>query len=109
VGDKAVMKPLVHNSKGLEIVHTPVYVEMNESPSNALRKKKDSSINKAFELHKNGDVQALFRPVIPARPWLLRPLPSEGLPASTDPLSPYSTLLLVTGYRFSSMPRYRGL
>ena len=59
VGDKAVMKPLVHNSKGLEIVHTPVYVEMNESPSNALRKKKDSSINKAFELHKNGDVQAV--------------------------------------------------
>jgi len=59
VGDETLMKPFIHNAKGLEIVHTPVYVEMDESPSTALRKKRDSSINKAFELHKSGYVQAV--------------------------------------------------
>ena len=59
VGDETLMKPYIHNTKGLEIVHTPVYVAMDESPSTALRKKRDSSINKAFELHKSGDVQAV--------------------------------------------------
>jgi glycerol-3-phosphate acyltransferase PlsX len=59
VGDETLMKPFIHNTKGLEIVHTPVYVEMDESPSTALRKKRDSSINKAFELHKSGYVQAV--------------------------------------------------
>jgi len=59
VGDETLMKPYVHNTKGLEIVHTPVYVAMDESPSTALRKKRDSSINKAFELHKSGHVQAV--------------------------------------------------
>lgn len=59
VGDETLMKPYIHNMKGLEIVHTPVYVEMDESPSTALRKKRDSSISKAFELHKSGYVQAV--------------------------------------------------
>ena len=59
VGDETLMKPFIHNTRGLEIVHTPVYVEMDESPSTALRKKRDSSINKALELHKSGHVQAV--------------------------------------------------
>jgi phosphate acyltransferase len=59
VGDESLMRPFIHNPKGLEIVHTPVCVEMDESPSTALRKKRDSSINKAFELHKSGHVQAV--------------------------------------------------
>ncbi len=60
VGDETRMRPFIHNNtRGLEIVHTPVYVEMDESPSTALRKKRDSSINKAFELHKSGRVQAV--------------------------------------------------
>lgn len=59
IGDETRMKPFIHNMKGLEIVHTPVYVEMDESPSTALRKKRDSSISKAFELHKSGYVQAV--------------------------------------------------
>jgi phosphate acyltransferase len=59
VGDEPLMRPFIHNPKGLEIVHTPVCVEMDESPSTALRKKRDSSINKAFELHKSGHVQAV--------------------------------------------------
>src|SRR5208337_2757588 len=41
------------------IVHTPVSVDMEELPSVALRRKKDSSINKAFTLLKSGSVQAV--------------------------------------------------
>ncbi len=59
VGDQSRMKPFLNNMRGLEIVHTPVYVEMDESPSAVLRKKRDSSINKALELHKSNSVQAV--------------------------------------------------
>jgi glycerol-3-phosphate acyltransferase PlsX len=59
VGDETLMRPFIHNTRGLEIVHTPSFVDMEESPSTALRKKRDSSINKAFELHKSGYVQAV--------------------------------------------------
>lgn len=59
VGDKEKMRPFVTDPVNLEMVDAPVYVEMDESPSNALRKKKDSSVNRAFELHKNGSVQAV--------------------------------------------------
>jgi glycerol-3-phosphate acyltransferase PlsX len=59
LGDENVLKPLVKSPEGFEIYHTPAYVEMDESPSNALRRKKDSSMNKAFELMKAGHVQAV--------------------------------------------------
>jgi phosphate acyltransferase len=59
LGDESAIKPLIKNPEGFEIYHTPAYVEMDESPSNALRKKKDSSINRAFELMKAGKVQAV--------------------------------------------------
>jgi phosphate acyltransferase len=59
VGDENAIKPLINNIDGIEIVHTPVYVEMNESPSSALRRKRDSSINKAMELLKAKNVQAV--------------------------------------------------
>jgi phosphate acyltransferase len=59
VGDENAIKPLIKNAAGIEIVHTPVYVEMNESPSSALRRKRDSSINKAMELLKAKNVQAV--------------------------------------------------
>jgi len=59
VGDENAIKPLINNIDGIEIVHTPVYVEMDDTPSSALRRKRDSSINKAFELLKAKDVQAV--------------------------------------------------
>ncbi|MEN6616164.1 MAG: phosphate acyltransferase PlsX [Syntrophorhabdus sp.] len=59
VGDEEKMKPFVTDRSNLDIVHTPVCVEMHEAPSNALRKKKNSSMNRAFELHKSGEVQAV--------------------------------------------------
>ncbi len=59
VGDEEKMKPFVTDHANLDMVHAPVCVGMNEAPSNALRKKKDSSMNRAFELHKGGEVQAV--------------------------------------------------
>jgi len=59
VGDENVIKPLIRNPVGIEVVHAPIYVEMDESPSTALRRKRDSSINRAFELMKSGDAHAV--------------------------------------------------
>ncbi|MDH3360020.1 MAG: phosphate acyltransferase PlsX [Desulfobulbaceae bacterium] len=43
----------------LRIVHTTEVVGMDESPFDAVRKKKDSSVSVAFKLHKQGDVEAV--------------------------------------------------
>jgi phosphate acyltransferase len=58
IGDEEKLRPLVHDTS-MEIIHTPVAVGMDEAPSNALRKKKDCSMNKAFELLKEGAVQGV--------------------------------------------------
>ena len=54
VGDENVICPLLKDRSGIEIVHTAVSVGMSESPSNVLRRKKDSSMNTAFGLVKSG-------------------------------------------------------
>nr|WP_198017572.1 phosphate acyltransferase PlsX [Syntrophorhabdus aromaticivorans] len=59
VGDEARLKSALQDPSGVEIVHAPEYVEMTESPSSALRKKKRSSLNKAFELLRARDVQGV--------------------------------------------------
>jgi phosphate acyltransferase len=59
IGDESVLRPLIRNQRGIEIIHTPTYVEMDEAPSNALRKKRDSSVNKAFELLRAKEVDAV--------------------------------------------------
>jgi glycerol-3-phosphate acyltransferase PlsX len=58
VGDEHVIAPLLKDRSGIEIVHTPVSVGMDESPSIALRRKRDSSMNTAFSLLRSGRVQA---------------------------------------------------
>jgi phosphate acyltransferase len=57
VGDESIVRPLLTRPSSIEIVHTSEFVEMKESPSGALRKKKDSSINAALTLLKTGSVQ----------------------------------------------------
>ena len=59
IGDENAVQPLIRNQRGIEFIHTPTYVEMDEAPSNALRKKKDSSVNKAFELLRAKEVDAV--------------------------------------------------
>ena len=43
----------------IRIVHTSQVVEMDESPFDAIRRKKDSSVAVAFKLHKQGEVEAV--------------------------------------------------
>lgn len=43
----------------IRIVHASQVVEMDEHPVNAIRKKRDSSIMVAFDLHKKGEVEAV--------------------------------------------------
>jgi len=59
VGDKTKLIPFLESPDGIEIVHTDEYVEMTESPSAALRRKRGSSVNKAFELVRNGNAQGV--------------------------------------------------
>jgi glycerol-3-phosphate acyltransferase PlsX len=59
VGDKGAIAPLLKKPSSIEIVHTPVSVDMDDSPSTAIRRKKASSVNKAFELLREGTVQAV--------------------------------------------------
>lgn len=58
VGDENIIAPMLQDRSGIEIVHTPVSVDMDESPSVALRRKRDSSMNTAFSLVKSGRAQA---------------------------------------------------
>jgi glycerol-3-phosphate acyltransferase PlsX len=60
VGDEAVLAPLLANRSGIEIVHAPGVVTMDDSPSFALRRKKDSSMGRAFALLKEGKVDAVL-------------------------------------------------
>lgn len=46
-------------TRRLEVVHTTEVVGMDESPFEAIRRKKDSSIMRAFALHKEGKVDAV--------------------------------------------------
>jgi phosphate acyltransferase len=59
VGNESVLRPLIGDDSRVEIVHTPVSVEMHEAASSALRKKRDSSMNRAFALHKAGAVEGV--------------------------------------------------
>jgi phosphate acyltransferase len=59
VGDESRVQPLLEGGVSLEIVHAATSVEMDESPSTVLRRKKDSSINVAFQLLKAGKVDAM--------------------------------------------------
>jgi glycerol-3-phosphate acyltransferase PlsX len=59
VGDENKIRPFLDATSKIEVVHTSSYVEMRESPSSALRKKRDSSVNKAYALQCSGDVEAV--------------------------------------------------
>lgn len=60
IGDEIILSNVLRKqpfaSKKLSIVHAAQTILMNESPFEAIRKKKDSSIVKAFEYIRNGKV-----------------------------------------------------
>jgi glycerol-3-phosphate acyltransferase PlsX len=63
VGDQARLGAILAThgapSSRIHLVHASQVVGMDESPVDAIRKKKDSSIMKAFALHKEGRVDAV--------------------------------------------------
>jgi glycerol-3-phosphate acyltransferase PlsX len=63
VGDENVLGPIVskHRKSGIRIsvVHASQVIEMSESPSNAVRRKKDASILVAARLQKEGKAEAM--------------------------------------------------
>ena len=63
IGDENILNRVLQNqssaSSRLQIVHASQTVSMDESPFDAIRKKKDSSISRAFEQLKNGEVDGV--------------------------------------------------
>lgn len=63
IGDQARLEAILatHDSPSsrIHLVHASQVVGMDESPFDAIRRKKDSSIMKAFALHKEGRVDAV--------------------------------------------------
>ncbi len=64
VGDRDIIEPLLNNYRkehlkgSIVVVHAPEVVAMSESPSVAIRKKKNSSISVALQMVKNGEADA---------------------------------------------------
>ena len=63
IGDENILNRVLQNqssaSSRLQIVHASQVVSMDESPFEAIRKKKDSSISRAFEQLKNAEVDGV--------------------------------------------------
>lgn len=64
VGDAPSIESLLNqnnssDSSRVEILHTTEVVDMTDSPSTAVRRKRDSSINRAVELVKDGRAEAI--------------------------------------------------
>jgi glycerol-3-phosphate acyltransferase PlsX len=58
VGNEATLKPLILDNPQITIRHASQQVTMDESPSKALRSKKDSSMRVAIDLVKSGEAAA---------------------------------------------------
>jgi glycerol-3-phosphate acyltransferase PlsX len=63
VGDKtrveAELRKLGSSDSRIEIVHASEVIEMDDSPTQAVRRKKDSSMSRAIDLVKNGSADAI--------------------------------------------------
>ena len=64
VGDESAIRAEIARCGGasdrIEVRHASEVVGMGESPANAVRRKKDSSINRSMDLVKNGEADAVF-------------------------------------------------
>ena len=58
IGDEKKIKPLLKNSKNIVTIHTDEEISMNDTPSFAIRNKKQSSMRKAIDLVKNNSAHA---------------------------------------------------
>ncbi len=94
VGQEDVIRPLLghhHQNPRLQIVHASQVVGMDESPSLALRNKKDSSMRIAINLVKSGDADACVSAgntgaLMAISRFVLKMLPGIERPAICAPL-----------------------
>ena len=91
VGDRTKLASLIEDYPSLSICHASEVIGMDESPSFAIRRKKDSSIVKAIQLLKKGEVDAVVTAgntgaCVAAATIYLRRIPGIDSPALACPL-----------------------
>ena len=109
------LRNMPHSANKMRIVHCEEMVEMDESPSQALRQKKDSSIRVAMDLHKRGEVDAVVSAgntgaAMATAKFVLKSIPKIDRPAiatlmpSTQRNSPF--VILDIGANTDCKPEY---
>ena len=117
VGDRAAIEREIVRLKAqdlpISVRHASQVVGMAESPSQALRRKRDSSLRVAAELVKEGEAVPSSRPAIPAPPWrigmfVLGVLPGVDRPAIAAALPSLGgyTILIDAGANVDPKPRH---
>lgn len=117
VGDQARLDPLLQGvdlaSLGISVVHASEVIGMDETPTTALRQKKDASITVALRLVKEGHADAVVAAgstgaamaaalmTLGRIPGIERPAIAAVLPAQTGPV-----VLLDVGANVDSKPSY---
>jgi len=111
VGDEKRLTPLLKDCSSISIQHASEIVEMDEKPSFAIRKKKDSSIVRAIQLLKEGKVDAVVTAgntgaCVAAATIYLKRIPGISSPALACPMpTPEGIcLLLDVGASLDSKP-----
>jgi phosphate acyltransferase len=97
----------------IEIVHAPQRIEMGESPTQAIRRKPDSSIVVGLSLQKQGEVDAFISAgstgaMMAGSLMILRPLPGVDRPAigTVIPTRTGHTLLIDAGANVDTRPTH---
>ncbi len=110
VGDR---QKLTHVDPGIEIVDAKEVVAMDESPANALRKKKDSSMRVAIDLVKSGKADAVVSAgnsgaMMALSMFVLQKLPGIYRPAIVGVLPSYrgNTVFIDMGANVDCKPHY---
>lgn len=114
VGDETEIQKYLpaHSPAGIEIRHTTQVVEMGEAPTQ-VRRKKDSSIAVATQLHKEGHVQAVLSAgntgaAAAAALFTLERIPGVDRPgiATIFPTTKHPLVLLDAGANVDCRPRH---
>ncbi len=111
VGDESKITPLVGDSKNISIVHASELIDMDDSPLEAFKKKKDSSIHKGLNLVKDKKADGFISAgntgaVMSCSLFILGRIPGVDRPAlaSLIPTKKGHALMLDMGSNVDSKP-----
>lgn len=114
-GDAARLEPLLPSPlpERLSVVHAPAVVDMHDSAASAWRTKKDSSMIRALELHRDGQADAVISAghtgvMMSASTLILGRLPGIARPTigTSIPTVRGTTLLVDAGANVDSKPQH---